>query len=116
MHRDYGGPRFAGAVFKVAPNGIETVLSASSVPMAHNVFRTGARQGRHLYGTTTMAAVRMLAWCSSSIPDGTETVIAQFHRGTDGTTPTGGLLEDTAGQFYATPRKVEHQTRACCSR
>jgi uncharacterized repeat protein (TIGR03803 family) len=35
-------------------------------------------------------------------PGGTESVLHNFIGGTDGTTPTGGLLEDKAGNFYGT--------------
>jgi len=113
---DYGGTAFAGAVFKVAPNESKQCCTASAVvPMAHNRFPHW-RDKAHLYGTTTMGGSAMLAWCSRLDPGGTETVLHNFIGGTDGTTPTGGLLEDTAGQFYGTASQGGTSNAACCSR
>jgi len=101
---DYGGTAFAGAVFKVAPNGIETVLySFSGGADGAQPFSALVRdKAGNLYGTTTMGGSANAGVVFKLDPGGTETVLHNFIGGTDGTTPTGGLLEDTAGQFYGT--------------
>jgi hypothetical protein len=67
---DYGGTSFAGAVFKVAPNGTETVLysftgGADGAYPFSPVVRDGAG---NLYGTTSMGAHPMPGWCSKWTP------------------------------------------------
>jgi len=67
---DYGGTSFAGAVFKVAPNGTETVLysftgGADGAYPFSPVVRDGAA---NLYGITSMGAHPMLGWCSKWTP------------------------------------------------
>jgi uncharacterized repeat protein (TIGR03803 family) len=56
----------------------------------------------NLYGTTTMGGSANAGVVFRVDPAGTETVLHNFVGGTDGTTPTGGLLEDKAGNFYGT--------------
>src|SRR3984957_10849487 len=101
---DYGGTAFAGAVFKVAPNGIETVLySFSGGADGAQPFSALVRdKAGNLYGTTTMGGSANAGVVFKLDPGGTETVLHNFIGGTDGTTPTGGLLEDRAGNFYGT--------------
>ena len=101
---DYGGTAFAGAVFKVAPNGTETVLySFSGGADGAQPFSALVRdKAGNLYGTTTMGGSANAGVVFKLDPGGTETVLHNFTGGTDGTTPTGGLLEDRAGRFYGT--------------
>lgn len=101
---DYGGTAFAGVVFKVAPNGTETVLynfsggADGAQPFSALVRDTAG----NLYGTTTMGGSANAGVVFKVNPAGTETVLHNFVGGTDGTTPTGGLLEDKGGNFYGT--------------
>jgi uncharacterized repeat protein (TIGR03803 family) len=100
-----------GTVFKIAPNGSETILHAFS----------GAREGQwpeaglaldasgNLYGTTFVGGAKKL--CSvpgdrgcgvvfKIAPDGTETLLHAFV-GPDGANPFGGsLLMDNTGSLY----------------
>lgn len=101
---DYGGTAFAGVVFKVAPNGTETVLyNFSGGADGAQPFSAPVRdKAGNLYGTTTMGGSANAGVVFKLDPGGTETVLHNFTGGTDGTTPTGGLLEDKAGNFYGT--------------
>ena len=101
---DYGGTAFAGAVFKVTANGSETVLySFSGGADGAQPFSALVRdKAGNLYGTTTMGGSANAGVVFKLDPSGTETVLHNFIGGTDGTTPTGGLLEDKAGNFYGT--------------
>ena len=101
---DYGGTSFAGAVFKVAPNGTETVLysfsggSDGAYPFSP-VVRDGAG---NLYGTTSMGGSANAGVVFKVDTNGTETVLHSFTGGQDGVTPIGGLLRDKAGNLYGT--------------
>ncbi len=101
---DYGGTSFAGAVFKVAPNGTETVLysfsggSDGAYPFSP-VVRDGAG---NLYGTTSMGGSANAGVVFKVDANGTETVLHSFTGGQDGVTPIGGLLRDKAGNLYGT--------------
>ncbi|HEX4113822.1 MAG TPA: choice-of-anchor tandem repeat GloVer-containing protein [Stellaceae bacterium] len=100
-----GGASYGGAVFKLAPDGTETVLHSFAgedglLPYAGLI----ADAAGNLYGTTTQGgvdhddgAVFMLA------PDGTETVLHSFVGGkTDGAYPYGSLVADRSGNLYGT--------------
>jgi uncharacterized repeat protein (TIGR03803 family) len=101
---DYGGTSFAGAVFKVAPNGAETVLySFSGGADGAYPFSPVVRDGAgNLYGTTSMGGSANAGVVFKVDPDGTETVLHSFTGGKDGVTPIGGLLRDRAGNLYGT--------------
>jgi uncharacterized repeat protein (TIGR03803 family) len=101
---DYGGTAFAGVVFKVAPGGTEMALySFSGGADGAQPFSALVRdKAGNLYGTTTMGGSANAGVVFKLDPGGTETVLHNFVGGTDGTTPTGGLLEDKRGNFYGT--------------
>ena len=101
---DYGGTAFAGVVFKVAPDGAETVLYSFSggADGAQPISAVVRDKTGNLYGTTTMGGSANAGVVFKLDPGGTETVLHNFIGGTDGSTPTGGLLEDKAGNFYGT--------------
>jgi uncharacterized repeat protein (TIGR03803 family) len=101
---DYGGTSFAGAVFKVAPNGTETVLysftgGADGAYPFSPVVRDGAG---NLYGTTSMGGSSNAGVVFKVDPGGTETVLHSFTGGADESYPFGGLLRDKAGNLYGT--------------
>jgi uncharacterized repeat protein (TIGR03803 family) len=99
-----------GTVFKLAPDGTETVLHAftggndGDDPLASlikdsegNLFGTTAVGGNtgcnDPYGCGTVFELA---------PDGTETVLHAFTDGTDGAFPEGGLTMDKRGNLYGT--------------
>lgn len=101
---DYGGTSFAGAVFKVTPNGTETVRysftgGADGAYPFSAVVRDGAG---NLYGTTSMGGSANAGVVFKVDPSGTETVLHSFTGGADGIIPIGGLLRDAAGNLYGT--------------
>jgi uncharacterized repeat protein (TIGR03803 family) len=93
-----------GIVFKLVPDGTETVLYTftggrdGATPYAGlikdsagNFYSTTAGGGRHNKGTVFRLA-----------PDGTETVLHDFAAGSDGAFPYGGLIKDKSGDLYGT--------------
>jgi uncharacterized repeat protein (TIGR03803 family) len=102
---DYaGGSSFAGGVFKVAPDGTETMLydftgGADGAYPFSPVVRDSAG---NLYGTTSMGGSANAGVVFKVDPNGTETVLHSFTGGADGVTPIGGLVRDKAGNLYGT--------------
>jgi uncharacterized repeat protein (TIGR03803 family) len=99
-----GGSSFSGGVFKVAPDGTETVLY-SFTGGADGAFPISALvrdSAGNLYGTTTQGGSAGLGVVFKVDPSGTETVLHNFTGGTDGVDPVGGLLRDKAGNLYGT--------------
>lgn len=104
--------RGCGIVFKLDPNGIETVLytftggkSDGASPNGPLVFDSAG----NLYGTTfdggTQGPVCADQGCGVVFkldPSGKETVLYSFSGGTDGAFPFAGLVIDSAGNLYGT--------------
>jgi uncharacterized repeat protein (TIGR03803 family) len=99
-----------GTVFKLAPDGTETVLYAFQgggdgyQPIGNVVMD----QGGNLYGTTD-AGGTYNADCAEGCgtvfevqPNGTKITLHQFQGGTDGEDPTGALISDSSGNLYGT--------------
>ncbi len=105
---DYG----CGVVFKLAPDGSETVL---------HFFKGGIGDGANplggliadcagdLFGTTQFGGsdnnCNGVPGCGTIFeiaPDGTEIILHKFKESTDGANPRGGLVADTAGNLYGT--------------
>jgi uncharacterized repeat protein (TIGR03803 family) len=107
-----GGPRDAGTVFKISPDGSETLLHSfcsqrdcedGAVPVAGLI----ADKSGNLYGTTEDggAFCRGFLGCGTVFrisPDGTETVVHSFPGGFLGEYPCGSLTADGKGNFYGT--------------
>jgi uncharacterized repeat protein (TIGR03803 family) len=99
-----GGTSFSGGVFKVAPDGTETVLYSftggadGAFPEA-GLIRDNAG---NLYGTTTQGGSDNIGVVFKVDPSGSETVLHSFTGGADGVIPVGGLLRDAAGNLYGT--------------
>jgi uncharacterized repeat protein (TIGR03803 family) len=103
-------PTGAGTVFKLAPDGTETVLysftggSDGAFPFAGlasdkagNLYGTASMGGEKLcYGGQTCGTVFKLA------PDGNLTVLHSFTGGSDGWTPYSGVIVDKKGNAYGT--------------
>lgn len=97
-------PVGCGVVFKLAPDGTESVL---------HVF-TGAPDSEYpdsvllldlegnLYGATPLGGSTNDGAVYKLAPDGTETVLYSFTGGSDGSGPAAGLIADAAGNLYGT--------------
>jgi uncharacterized repeat protein (TIGR03803 family) len=101
-----GGTNGAGAVFKLAPDGSESVLysfangSDGGIPDANVILDA---QG-NLYGTTTSGGI---ADCNCGVvfkidTGGHESVLHAFQGGADGAISYGGLVMDADGNLYGT--------------
>ena len=106
-----GQTAYCGTVFKVAPDGTETVLYSFSGgvdggrPLAGLVIDA---QG-NLYGTTAEGgtSARCSLGCGTVFkvtPGGTETVLHSFGEGSDGITSISSLVMDGQGNLYGTTR------------
>lgn len=101
----YGGTHHNGTVFKLAPDGTETVLhnfsykrSDAANPRAGVIMDSSG----NLYGTTGGGGVGSLLGTVFKIsPDGTETILHSF-TGSDGLAPVAPLIIDKAGNLYGT--------------
>ncbi len=99
-----------GTVFKLAPDGTETVLHSftglrdGSSPLGSLIAdRNGDLYGTTFYGTSRNAQCQI--GCGTVFrlaPDGKETVLHNFIGGSDGGGPLGGLISDSAGNLYGT--------------
>ena len=100
------GGTAAGTVFRLAPDGSETVLYAftdgsdGGIPYANLVLDS---QG-NLYGTASSGGSFP---CNCGVvfkvtPTGQETVLHAFLGGSDGAVPVGGLIFDKHGNLYGT--------------
>ena len=97
-----------GTVFKLTPDGTETVLYAFTGGSDGAYPESGVimDEAGNLYGTTESGGTG----CDGSgcgtvfkvAPDGTETVLYAFQGSTDGANPLGGLIADKAGNFHGT--------------
>ena len=99
-----GGTSFSGGVFKVAPDGTETMLydftgGADGAFPFSPVVRDSAG---NLYGTTSQGGSANAGVVFKVDPSGTETVLHSFTGGADGIIPVGGLVRDKAGNLYGT--------------
>jgi len=104
-----GGASGQGVVFKLAPDGTETVLHAftgGSDGAYPGVGPLIADSAGNLYGTTTGGGGGPGASGQGVVfklsPDGTETVLHSFTLGSGGGGPLAGLIADSAGNLYGT--------------
>ncbi|MGH6878073.1 MAG: choice-of-anchor tandem repeat GloVer-containing protein [Rhizomicrobium sp.] len=100
-----GGADDWGTVFKVAPDGTETVLYSftdkgdGGFPAAGLI----ADKAGNFYGTTKGGGKSGIGTVFELAPDGTETVLHSFDRKTgDGAYPWAGVIADKAGNLYGT--------------
>jgi uncharacterized repeat protein (TIGR03803 family) len=99
-----GGTDGAGTVFKVTPNGQETVLhnfagGGDGVwPLGASLVRDSAG---NLYGTTPQGGSTGFGIVFKIDPKGNETILHTFS-GSDGKIPYGTLVIDKAGNLYGT--------------
>ena len=100
-----GGASGAGTVFKVSKSGTLTVLySFTGGSDGANPFAELLRDAAgNFYGTTANGGTSGVGTVFKLSKSGKETVLHSFAGGTtDGCFPYGGLLQDTAGNFYGT--------------
>lgn len=98
-----------GTVFKLAPDGTETLLHAFEGGNDGNwptspLIRSAKGD---LYGTTPQGGNGACCGnCCGTVfkvaPDGTETVLYSFRGGNDGNSPFGGLISEKHGNLYGT--------------
>src|SRR4029079_14568620 len=102
-------PNGCGTVFKLAPDGQETLLHAFSGGTDGGAPSGGiADADGNLYGTTNSGGARGDCFghdCGTVFrltPDGKEKVRYAFGGGSDGGEPAAGLMADAQGNFYGT--------------
>lgn len=94
-----------GVVYKIAPDGSETVLynfqggTDGGEPFGRALALDGAG---NLYGTTTGGGGYAHGTVYKLSPNGVETVLYAFAGGLDGWDPESAVVEDTAGNLYGT--------------
>ncbi|HYW76133.1 MAG TPA: choice-of-anchor tandem repeat GloVer-containing protein [Gammaproteobacteria bacterium] len=102
-----GGANGLGAVFKLGPTGVESVLysfvsitTGGPLPNADtDLIMDGAG---NLYGTTYASGKNGFGMVYKISPAGTRTILHSFGTGTDGQYPKSGLVLDSAGNLYGT--------------
>jgi uncharacterized repeat protein (TIGR03803 family) len=100
----FGGATNSGTVYKVTQAGAETVLySFAGGTDGVNPYG-GVIQGSdgNLYGTTGNGGTTNTGTVFKITLAGTETVLYSFAGGTDGATPSAGLIQASDGNFYGT--------------
>jgi len=94
----------AGAVFKLMPDGTETILySFKGKPSDGNFPYAGLFQGSdgNFYGTTEFGGENNLGVIFELTPDGVETILYSFTGGPDdGGDPFGNLVQGSDGNLY----------------
>ena len=92
-----GGAYGYGTVFKLDPNGAETVLHSFSTSDGGNPVAGVIRdEAGNLYGTTYQGGL-----VYKLDPSGNETILHYF-LGPDGSGPWSGVIRDQAGNLYGT--------------
>jgi uncharacterized repeat protein (TIGR03803 family) len=101
-----GGTIGAGALFKISPDGTETILHSFSGGQVDSVNPTGPLTidgAGNLYGTTNGGGPTDLGTAFKLGADGTHTVLHWFEGGpNDGAYPSSGLTMDSAGNLFGT--------------
>ncbi|MFL6691273.1 MAG: choice-of-anchor tandem repeat GloVer-containing protein [Alphaproteobacteria bacterium] len=100
-----GGSINEGNVFKLTPDGVESVFHSfvghgddGAYPVAGLIMD---KKG-NLFGTTYGGGAADLGTVFKIKPDGTETVLYSFKGGSDGASPFASLAADTSGNLYGT--------------
>ena len=103
-----GGANSIGTVFRVAPNGTETVLHSFAGSDGSDPIAGLIRQGINLYGTTTAGGANNGGVAFKvTTRGGAYKVLYDFcsqSSCTDGETPQASLFRDSSGNLYGTTR------------
>ncbi|HEX3651692.1 MAG TPA: choice-of-anchor tandem repeat GloVer-containing protein [Rhizomicrobium sp.] len=92
-----------GTVFRLAPDGTETVLHAFSGADGYYPYAPVVMdKAGNLYGTAANGGALGFGVLFKLAPDGTETTLHSFAGGSDGANPTAGPVLDKAGNLYGT--------------
>jgi len=101
-----GGTYDLGTVFEISSSGTETVLHSFAGGTSDGSDPNGSLllgSSASLYGTTSTGGAYDLGTVFKLSPDGTEVLLHSFAGGTtDGSSPKGGLIVDSAGNLYGT--------------
>jgi uncharacterized repeat protein (TIGR03803 family) len=99
----YGGDSGVGTIFKLTPNGTETVIhsfgsgSDGYFPLSSLLFDHSG----NLYGTTCAGGIGA-GTVFELAPDGTESILHNFSGHADGICPSANLIADKEGNLYGT--------------
>jgi len=102
------GGHGCGVVYRIAPNGTETVLHKFRDKTDGHAPSGGllADGTGNLYGTTTLGGSGCNKLGCGTVfkisPDGSETLLYSFKGGSDGFLPYSGLIADSSGNLYGT--------------
>jgi uncharacterized repeat protein (TIGR03803 family) len=103
-----------GVVFKLGPDGTETVLHAFTGSDGANPQAGLIADGSgNLYGTTYAGGGSNAGVVFKLSPSGTETVLYTFTGGSDGGFPLAGLIADSSGNLYGTTAGGGAQPPVC---
>lgn len=100
----YAGGTGGGVVYRLTPDGTETVLHSFGggddgvAPLGGVIFDSAG----NLYGTTAGGGASNAGTVYRLSSDGTETVLYSFEGNSDGNDPTGSLASDSSGNLYGT--------------
>ncbi len=98
----HGGPSDLGTVFRLAPDGTETVLHAFTGGRDGSGPYGGVIMDKHgnLYGDTLLGGPRNAGVIFKIAPNGKFSLLYTFTRHADGGAPHGGLIRDKQGNLY----------------
>jgi uncharacterized repeat protein (TIGR03803 family) len=104
----YGGTYGDGTVFKLTPQGVETVLHSfeGGTDGANPNGSLAVDAKGNLYGTTQNGGSTAVEGGWGTVfkvtPSGSESVLYAFQGATDGTSPFAGVILDSSGNLYGT--------------
>jgi len=100
----FGGGVSLGAVFRMTPAGVVTIIHPFLSPADGSNPRTALLQGSdgYLYGTTEKGGASNRGTLFGMTLDGTTFVRYSFTGGADGANPYGTLMQSSTGSIYGT--------------
>jgi uncharacterized repeat protein (TIGR03803 family) len=98
-----GGAEGSGTIFRLAPDGTETILHAFSNGNDGGSPAGGLLlEGHTLYGAAAAGGAYGAGAVFGLTTKGSETVLFSFSGGSDGYEPVAGVIRDSAGNLYGT--------------